>query len=439
MITQAAILVGGRGTRLGPLTTDIPKPLMEIGGIPVLEHQLQLLERYDIQEVWILAGYLSGKIETFLAQRSSHQLLIHLITEPYTRGTAGALKILQGKIQQDFLVMSGDIMANFDIQRYVNWHHTKSDALLSIVVHPSDHMFDSDLVSLDTEERVQELCLRPHDLDRWYHNQSNASVYILSPEFLHYIPTEGKQDIEKDVFPKVLADQKKIYAYSTPEYLKDIGTPSRLEKVRQDYASGKIERLSLSNPRKAVFLDRDGVLNPEVDQLSDIDDFELYLEAIEAIQWLNQNEYLAIVITNQPMVAKGFLSERQLEEIHKKMETILGRQGAWVDAIYYCPHHPEKGFVGERSELKIQCHCRKPGIDMIKKAQQRFNIDLNQSFLIGDSTVDYQTALNAGLKFLGVQTGYACKDRCYPIPENLPLSENILTALSNIGAWTCTT
>jgi histidinol-phosphate phosphatase family protein len=184
--------------------------------------------------------------------------------------------------------------------------------------------------------------------------------------------------------------------------------------------------------RKAVFLDRDGVINEEVDQLSKLEDFRMYSFAARALKKINKAGYLAILITNQPMIAKGFMTERDLEDIHKRLETELDRGGAKIDAIYYCPHHPEKGFRGEVPELKIKCHCRKPNIGLIKKAQKDFNLDLSKSFFIGDSSVEAKTAENAGIKFVGVKTGYACQDGKYPINQKFPLFENLLEAVNHL-------
>ena len=118
----------------------------------------------------------------------------------------------------------------------------------------------------------------------------------------------------------------------------------------------------------------------------------------EAIRKINESGYLAIVVTNQPVIARGEVSFEGLEEIHNKMETLLGKKGAYLDAIYYCPHHPHKGYEGERPELKIDCDCRKPKPGMLFKAAEDFNIDLSQSCMIGDGENDVKAGINAGCK-----------------------------------------
>lgn len=429
---KAVILAGGKGKRLMPLTEKIPKALIKIGDKPVLEHQILLLKRYGVRDIWLLLGYLGNQIREYFQDGKKWSLSIQHRQEKRPLGTAGAIKTLENLIKEDFLVLSGDVILDFDVQRFIDWHQQKKEKIGSIIVHPNDHPFDSDLVEVDNKGKIISLLKRPHSPERLFRNLAIASVYIFSPKIFKYISSQKKSDIEKDILPLILKSGRKLYAYNTPEYFKDMGTPKRLKRVRQDYLSGKIKRLNLENKRKAVFLDRDGVINKEVDQLSKIEDLKIYNFAVPAIKKINDSEYLTIIITNQPMLAKGFMTEKNLREIHKKLETELGKKGAKIDAIYYCPHHPEKGFVGEVPELKIKCNCRKPNVGLIKKAVSDFNLDLKHSFFVGDSSVDAKTAENAQIKFIGVKTGYACQDNRYQIKQNFQLYKNLLEAVKAI-------
>ena len=125
---------------------------------------------------------------------------------------------------------------------------------------------------------------------------------------------------------------------------------------------------------------------------------ELIDGVAEAIRKINALGYLAIVVTNQPVIARGEVSFEELDEIHNKMETLLGKEGAYLDAIYYCPHHPHKGYTGERPELKIECVCRKPNPGMLLRAADDFNIDLSKSWMVGDGENDIRAGQNAGCK-----------------------------------------
>ncbi|MCD8182046.1 MAG: HAD family hydrolase [Bacteroides sp.] len=177
-----------------------------------------------------------------------------------------------------------------------------------------------------------------------------------------------------------------------------MGTPDRYEKVCQDVISGKVARLNKQYPRAAVFLDRDGVINKEVKFLHKPEQLELIPGAAEAIRQINQKGYLAIVVTNQPVIARNMCSIEELNYIHALLETMLGKEHAYLDAIYYCPHHPDSGYPEERKEYKIICDCRKPQPGMILKAAKDWNIDLSQSYMIGDSENDVKAGENAGLR-----------------------------------------
>lgn len=429
---QAVILAGGKGTRLGKLSLKLPKSLIKIGGKPILEHQILLLKRYGIRDVWILSGYLGKQIKSFCGNGEKWKVKIHHLIEDKPLGTAGALKTLEGKIKDDFLVFSGDVAADFNIESFIKFHHKHRGSTATIIVHSNDHPFDSDLAEVNGENQVTSFLIRPHPKKLLFHNLTIASVFIFSPKIFKYIKKSEKADLERDIFPRILKSNGKIYAYKTAEYIKDVGTIERLKLIRKDWVLGKIKRLNLKNKRAAIFIDRDGVINDADDEIKKTDDFELFPFATKAIKQINQSEYLAVVITNQGVIAKGFITHEELEAIHKKLETELGWQGAKIDGIYFCPHHPEKGFEGEVKELKINCSCRKPKIGLIKRAVKDFNVDLSKSFFIGDSTWDAKTAENAGIKFVGVKTGHGVADGKFKTRISYQIHRNLLHAVNSI-------
>jgi D,D-heptose 1,7-bisphosphate phosphatase len=242
----------------------------------------------------------------------------------------------------------------------------------------------------------------------------NAGAYLLSPSILKFIEKGKKADFGKDIFPH-LYNQVDLYGYHTSEYLKDMGTPDRLDKVRMDLEKGEISRRSYENRQRAIFLDRDGVLNVEKSFISSPDEFELYGFSPAAVRKINQAGYLSIVITNQSAVARNICTEEDVYTIHKKMETLLGEQRAWLDAVYFCPHHPDKGFPEENTAYKIDCDCRKPKTGMFRKAIVKFNINVQESYMIGDSERDIQAGINIGCVTIGVRTGHGIKKtRLFP-------------------------
>lgn len=168
--------------------------------------------------------------------------------------------------------------------------------------------------------------------------------------------------------------------------------------MEEDYKAGRVTGKNLANKQKAIFLDRDGTINKYKGFLRDIDEFELIVGVSEAIKKINALGYLVIVITNQPVIARGEVSFEELNEIHNKMETLLGLDGSYVDGIYFCPHHPHRGYQGEVPELKIECDCRKPQPEMLKKAAKDFNIDLSESIMVGDGENDVLAGKAVGCK-----------------------------------------
>ena len=140
---------------------------------------------------------------------------------------------------------------------------------------------------------------------------------------------------------------------------------------------------------------------------------ELAPTAAEAVRKINGSEYLTVIITNQPVIARGECGFEELERIHNKMYTLLGNEGAYLDGLYFCPHHPDSGFEGEVKELKIDCDCRKPKIGMLKKAAEDMNIDLGQSWFVGDTYQDVQTGKNAGVKTVLLISGDESKTNKY--------------------------
>lgn len=411
---QLVILAGGKGTRLG--LVDIPKPMVSMAGKPLLEHQIELAKSYGIDEVFILSGHLAHVISDYFGDGSKWGIKIHHVVEPCPLGTAGALKLLDGKLKDRFMVFYGDVVMNFDIKSFQDFD-AKHNGIATVLTHPNSHPYDSDLVEVGPECKVKSFLSKPHPEDLIYKNLVNAAVYILSPQVMKYIEPGVASDFGKNIFPKLLAGKQAIYSYQTPEYIKDMGTKDRFPLVCKDLETGKVAKLNKKNPRPAIFLDRDGTINENMDTHPTVDGFKLLPGAADAIRSINNSEFLSIVVTNQPMIAKGFCSFDDVDNIHKKMETLLGAEHAYLDGIYYCPHHPDKGFPGERPELKIACKCRKPNTGMFLQAKQDFNIDLSKSWMIGDSENDILAGTRAGCKTILInnqtdliKSDYKCQD-----------------------------
>lgn len=410
---KAVILAGGKGTRLGSATRDLPKPMVEIAGRPLLVHLLDLLSRYGVSEVVLLTGYLGEVIEGYFADGLYRGITVRCLREEQPLGTSGALGQLKEQLNDDFLLLYGDVFAELKLDRLLDFHRQNS-AAVTLVAHPSDHPYDSDLLDVNEDDRLQRIICKPHD-GLQCGNLGNAAMYVLSSTVFDFIPAEGASDFMHDVFPKMLEQHCPVYAYRTAEYLKDMGTPERFARVSGDVASGRTKRLSLETQRPAIFLDRDGTLIEHVHLLHRPHDLTLIPGVSDALHRINDSDYLALLVTNQPVVARNLVDLRGLRLIHNRLEQMLGEQGSYLDDIRYCPHHPDAGYPEENPALKIACDCRKPKVGMIEALAQQYNVDLQRSWMVGDSSTDVQTGKNAGLRTVLVRTGVAGTDDKYQV------------------------
>lgn len=388
-------MAGGKGTRIAGINSEVPKPMIEICGKPILLHQINVLKKQGFFDIILIIGHLSNVIEDFFGNGADFGVNIRYIRENEPLGTAGALYYLKDEITDDFLLLNGDIIFDIDIQRFYNFHK-KHGGKATIFTHPNNHPYDSGIIVSDNNFRVINW-LHKEDKRKWYKNRVNAGLHILSPEILSQFSEPKKTDLDRDIF-KNLIGKRELICYDSPEYVCDMGTPDRYKQVTEDIENGLVKRKNLLNKQNAVFLDRDGTINKYVGFLHNINDFELIDGVAEFIKKANKVGKLVIVITNQPVIARGEVTWDELFEIHNKMETLLGEKGAYVDDIFICPHHPDKGFEGERVVYKIDCECRKPKPGLILQAVEKYNIDLSESVMIGDSKSDMETAINAGCK-----------------------------------------
>ena len=398
------IMAGGRGTRISSVASEIPKPMIRIGDKPVLEHEIECLREQGFTDIVITVSHLAPVIMDYFGDGSGispatgKPFGVHItyFTENKPLGNAGALFELRDRLTEDFLLLNADALFRVDFNRFVA-AHKKNGGLATLFTHPNSHPYDSGLIVAGKDGAVKQWLTKEDARPSYYKNRVNAGLHILSPKLLERRPDSEKIDLDRQLL-KPLAGTGQMFCYDSPEYVKDMGTPERYKAVCEDYLSGLIEAKDLRNMQKAVFLDRDGTINKYVGFLRNIDDFELLPGAADAIRKINASGYLAIVVTNQPVIARGEVTEEELRQIHNKMETLLGQEGAYLDAIYYCPHHPHKGYEGEIPELKIDCVCRKPKPGMLLRAAERFNIDLSRSWMIGDGENDVRAGQAAGCK-----------------------------------------
>ena len=431
---KTIIMAGGRGTRISERFPDIPKPLIPIDGVPVLEREICSLRDQGFTDLILTISHMGDKIRDHFGDGSRFGVRITYFNEETPLGNAGALFLLRGQLTEDFLLLNADAVFDVDFNRMVKFHKAHG-GLVTLFTHPNSHPYDSGLILTDDAFRVERWLTKEDPRPEFYRNRVNAGLHVISPKVLDMAAAgEGpfggagtggagtggaagagvridvsrigqagddgkiyKVDLDRRLL-KPLAGAGQMFCYDSPEYVKDMGTPERYDAVCRDFLAGTVQAKNLKEPQKAVFLDRDGTINKYVGFLRKIDQFELLPGVADAVRKINASGYLCIVVTNQPVIARGEVTVPELEEIHRKMETLLGLEGAYLDGLYYCPHHPHKGYAGEVPELKIECSCRKPKPGMLLKAAKDFNIDLGKSWMVGDGENDILAGRNAGCR-----------------------------------------
>ncbi len=405
---KTVLMAGGKGTRITSVASDIPKPMIKIEGVPVLEREILCLRDQGFTDLIITVSHMADQIIDHFSNGKRFGVNIEYFVEKQPLGNAGALLKLKDQLTTPFLLLNSDAVFDVDFNKFVDYHYAKG-GLVTLFTHPNSHPYDSGLIVTDEQGVVREWLTKDDIRPQWYRNRVNAGLHVIDPKVLDMCgvdpdtigtETNGRQvtvDLDRQIL-KPLCGTGKMFCYDSPEYVKDMGTPERYYAVCKDYQAGVVSAKNLKNKQKAVFLDRDGTINRYVGFLRKPDDFELLPGVSEAIKRINMSGYLAIVVTNQPVIARGEVTFSELQVIHNKMETLLGKDGAYLDAIYYCPHHPHKGYEGEIPELKIECDCRKPKPGMLLDAAKDFNVDLSLSWMIGDGENDVKAGKAAGCR-----------------------------------------
>jgi len=426
---KLVILAGGKGTRLG--LDRIPKVMVPVDGMPLLERTIRSGVQYGFADILMLTGYLGDVIEREVGDGGRFGATIEYVRETEPLGTAGCFNAIRDRLTEPFLVVYGDILFDVDLAAFANFAAARAGAG-TLFAHPNDHPFDSDLLEVDENGRILGVHPKPHAPDAHLPNLVSAALYVLSPEALRYIPPGDASDWGRDVLP-VLARSAPLYAYRSCEYVKDIGTPDRLARAERHLREGRLERLALRTPKPAVFVDRDGVLNEEKGGVHSPADVELIPGAAKAIRMFNDAGVPVICVTNQPDIAKGMMSFADLRAVTGEIDSRLSVETrAYLDDIFVCPHHPERGWPGEVSELKITCDCRKPADGLLRRAARLHHIDLGRSWLVGDRYCDIAAAVSAGVNGILVATGHGGSDRkAYDVEPEL-YSPDLATAADAI-------
>lgn len=406
---KTVLMAGGQGIRIRPLCGDLPKPMLPLDGKPVLERAIGSLRQQGLTDLVITVSHLGEAIMSYFGDGSRFGVRIQYYHEEVPLGNAGALFRLRNELgAEPFFLLNADTVFDADLRRMLMFHRKKR-AKATLFTHPNSHPYDSALLVPGADQSVAAWLTAEDERPAYYQNCVNAGLHIIDPSVLDSSgidaaaigrpdPVTGepcKVDLDRQIL-KPLAGSGQMFCYQSPEYVRDMGTPERFRAVEADLRAGLVESRSLRRRQRAIFLDRDGTINRYVGFLRSPEQLELIDGAAQAIRAINASGYLCIVVTNQPVVARGEVTPGQLREIHNRLETLLGAQGAWLDGIYVCPHHPDRGFPGEVPELKFDCDCRKPKPGLLLRAARDLNIDLAGSWMVGDSDADVEAGRAAG-------------------------------------------
>ncbi len=375
-VSQAVFLVGGLGTRLGRLTANAAKPILEVAGKPFLEHLVLDASRFGFRQVLLLCGYQAAGIAATYDGKRAKGLTIEVAIEREPAGTAGALALAAERLDDTFFLANGDSFFDF------NW--------LSLVpaLERDDWTMHVALAEGVRGDRYGRVEMSGDRISRFLPKGEselpiNAGLYLVRRRLLERI-RNVPCSLENDVLPSLAARGELLGRPATGAFI-DIGIPADFERAQ--VAVPAFLR------RPAVFLDRDGVLNHDDNYVHRPEQVRWVDGAIDAVRWLNDAGYYVFVVTNQAGVARGLYGEEDVRLLHGWMQDELRRAGAHVDGFEYCPYHPE----GTVDAYRRASEFRKPGPGMILKLKKDWGIDEARSLLIGDRDTDLQAAAAAGI------------------------------------------
>ncbi len=376
---QCIILVGGRGTRLGAMTADCPKPLLPVSGRPFLDELIWHAGRFGFGKVLLLAGYRAEKVLDYVRRRSPDaRLRIEVVVEPEPLGTAGALSFAGDKLDPYFLLLNGDSLFDFNWLDLVSLFAGPAASLIAMSLRWEADAFRFGVACLDGEHLTSF-----RDRGEAVGGLVNGGVYLATRDLLHHLPSKGS--LERDVLPD-LAKRGKVSGRVEEGFFLDIGTPGAYAAAQQLLPSNRI--------RPGLFLDRDGVLNRDHGYVHRIDDFHWMPGAIDAVKAANDQHRFVFVITNQAGVARGYYTEAQVRRLHNDVQRVVRAHGAHIDDFRYCPFHPD-GVVKEYAKRST---CRKPEPGMILDLLEHWPVDKSRSIVVGDEQTDIDAADRAGLR-----------------------------------------
>jgi mannose-1-phosphate guanylyltransferase / phosphomannomutase len=240
---RAVVMAGGEGTRLRPLTSNQPKPMVPIVGKPCMEHILELLRKHGFQDVIVTVAFLPQAIRTYFGDGEAHGLDLEYSVEESPLGTAGSVRLASGKLDDTFLVISGDALCDFDLTKLVEFHKER-EASVTIALKSVPNPLEFGIVVTDSEGRIERFLEKP-SWSQVFSDTINTGIYVLEPEVLRYVPQDRAYDFSKELFPHLLELRKPLYGFVCDGYWQDIGN---LDQFRQANFDALDELVKLDIP-----------------------------------------------------------------------------------------------------------------------------------------------------------------------------------------------
>lgn len=415
------ILVGGKGSRVSKILKNGSKPEIEINKKKIIDYQLKQINNLN-KKIFFLSNTKFYSLKKYLKKKLKNNSY-QIFEEKKPLGTAGCLIQLTKLNYKFYLVIDGDLIFNINFKKLINFH-VKKKSICTLLVHPNNHPYDSDCVDINKDKSIKKFFFKPHK-KKFINNLCLSGIKIVNKDSLKIIKKNKFQDFSKD-FLKKYKNKNRFFAYNTREYIKDAGTPERIREVKKDLINFKYKLGNLNKKIPAIFLDKDGVINTQKDNQHYQNPIKILPGVYESIKKINDSGYMCILVTNQPAVAKGFITLSKLKSDLNLLIAKFGDRNAYFDRVYYCPHYPIKGFIGENKEFKIKCNCRKPGNGMFLKAISELNINIKKSFMIGDSYSDLEAAKKTKIKFIKIGEKKFPSNKNYIIKKNLTKAVNYI-------------
>jgi mannose-1-phosphate guanylyltransferase/phosphomannomutase len=415
---SAVILNGGRGTR--SKNPSLAKALQIIGGKPIIEWQIEALRASGVNRFIISLGNLADQVLNWSNNFNWDPSEVVFVIDDELKGTANALAQVRALIQSEYVIVCmGDVMFYQNLR--VEISQISSGHSVYPITHPNDHPKSSDKVFLDYQG---EIVFFPKNQDgfktEFFRNLCLAGITLLKTDYLmNHSFTDT--NFEKSIIPDAIS-QNLLMPLASFNYFKDSGTNHSLEAIERDCGQGFFELDSI----ECYLVDLDDTL--VIDSLQDKKNSHVnfYTDALSFIKRANDNNVKLIVVTNQPALAKGQLTQFELNKYISDCEGFLSERNLFWDSFLYCPHHPEKGHLGEEKELKIDCSCRKPDIGLIQKVLQLYGKSLKILGMIGDSNRDLGFASKLGVPFIHINRAGEC--------DLLASNHSCVASLENVGA-----